>query len=195
MKNKFFKPTIFLALCLIIFSCSSNSDDCEPITCLNGGVFTDCECDCPVGYTGTDCSEQITPTNVTITKAIVKVFPNTDDGSNWDLAIPNAESIFPDMYITFENAVSTNLYTSDIFYEDAFSNGSTLFEFVPNLVLTNFSLHYFVSIWDYDSVDEDDFMTTYKFEAYLDGNGFPDTLTVVSQEHNILVDLELTYEW
>lgn len=199
MKNQIFKLILLSILTTTYFGCSSNSDSdsCETISCQNGGTFVDCECECPQGYTGTDCSMQITPSKVIIYKAIVKVFPNTDNGSNWDIALPNPEDGLPDVYITFQNSDLDIIYNSPVYYANALSGNGTFFEFemTPNIELTNFDDPYLVNIWDYDSADSDDFMTSWGFFAYTSNNNFPNVITVVSQSNEILVDLEVGYQF
>ncbi|GAA0743121.1 hypothetical protein [Gaetbulibacter jejuensis] len=179
--------------------CSSDSDseNCETIVCLNGGTFMDCECNCLEGYTGNNCSDQVTPSKVIINKAIVRVFPNTDNGEFWDAAIPDAEAALPDVYITFQDSDLNVIYDSPTFYENAISGEGTFFEFTltPSLELITYENPFLVNIWDYDTTSEDDFMTSFGFFAYTSNNNFPDVITVVSQSEEILVDLEVTYEW
>jgi len=182
---------------LAMFSCSSSdSDSCEPITCFNGGISTsDCGCDCPEGYTGANCSVEVEPATITITKVIVKVFPNTNNGSGWDVGIPNPSDALPDIYITFQDSNLNVIYNSPVYYENAISGGGIFFEFTPNLQISNFANPYLVNIWDYDASSDDDFMTSYGFFVYTVNQGFPEIITVVNQSAEILVDLELSYQW
>jgi len=179
--------------------CSSNSDSssCETPTCQNGGTVVNCECDCPLGYSGSNCATELTPSRVSIKKAIVKGFPNTNNGSDWDLAITDPEDALADIYITFQDSNLAVIYDSPTYYENVLANGNDFFEFtiMPNIELTNFNAPYLVNIWDYDPADEDDFMTSYGFFAYTANTDFPNIITVVSQTNNILVDLEVEYEW
>lgn len=199
MRNQIIKLILLSILTTTYLGCSSDSgsNNCETITCLNGGVFVNCECECPDGYTGNNCSTQVTPNKVIINKAIVKVFPNTNNGDFWDLAIPDVEDALPDVYITFQDSNLNIIYDSPTFYENAISGEGTFFEFTltPSLELTTFDNPYLVNIWDYDSGSEDDFMTSYGFFAYTANNNFPDIITVVNQSDEILVDLEVTYQW
>ncbi|MDO5971038.1 hypothetical protein Q4Q35_14620 [Flavivirga aquimarina] len=196
MKNKFFKPTIFLVLCLIMLNCSKNSDSCETIVCFNGGTFTDCECDCPEGYTGTDCSEQVTPRSITITKVIVKAFPiQRTNGDNWDFDLLNPINELPDVYITFENSVLDVIYDSTTFFQNASIAPNLYLEFTPNLKIVNYVNGFIVNIYDYDENSEDDFMASEPFIVYNNFNGFPETLEVKNVSQSLLVGLELTYEW
>jgi len=199
MRNQIFKLICLSILTTTYIGCSSDSDsdDCQTISCSNGGTFVDCECQCPDGYSGNDCSTQVTPSKVIINKAIVKVFPNTDNGDNWDVGIPNAEDALPDVYITVQNSDLNLIFDSPSFYENALSGSGTFYEFSfnPNLEITDYDDPYLISIWDYDSSDTDDFMTSYGFFAYTSNNNFPNVITVVSQSDEILVDLEVTYQW
>lgn len=52
-------PTLF-----ILGSLSGcNSNQCNDVQCLNGGVCTDGTCDCPEGFAGNNCQYQIDPCN------------------------------------------------------------------------------------------------------------------------------------
>jgi len=199
MRNQTFKLLLFSILMITYLGCSSDSDsdNCQTIACLNGGNFADCECECPEGYAGNNCSTQVTPNKVIITKAIVKVFPNTNNGEFWDVAIPNAEDALPDIYITFQNSDLNAIYASPTFYENAISGEGTFFEFTltPVLELIDFNDPYLINVWDYDASSDDDFMTSFGFFAYTSDNNFPDIITVISQSNDILADLEVTYEW
>ena len=199
MRNQIIK-LIFLSILTATYSgCSSDSDsdDCETITCLNDGTFVNCECECPPGYTGNDCSNQVKPSKVVITKATVKVFPNTNNGDFWDTAFPDVEDALPDVYITFQDSNLNTIYGSTTFYENVISSEGTFFEFTltPSIELTTFDNPFLVNIWDYDTSSEDDFMTSFGFFAYTLNNNFPNIITVVSQSDEILIDLEVTYEW
>jgi hypothetical protein len=200
MKKQNFKLAVVL-ICLIPFlNCSSNSDaeNCSTIVCQNGGTFSNCECNCPQGYSGVNCSNQVTPSRISITKVIVKSFPNTDlSGGFWDPTIPTADDGLPDIYITFQNSDLNVIYDSPTFFGNAISDGSTFYEFTlnPPLVITNYSNPYLVSIWDYDVNNADDFMTSEGFFIYNSTGGFPETLTVLDTSEPILVDITLTYQW
>src|SRR5690606_11413519 len=126
---------LFLSILTTTYlGCSSDTDseDCETITCVNGGAFVDCECVCPQGYTGSDCSIQVTPSKVIISKATVKVFPlEKSDGSSWDGWIIDPEEQLPDIFLTFSNDGNI-LYESDFYYENALG-GANFYEFQLNL--------------------------------------------------------------
>jgi hypothetical protein len=89
---------------LVLFSsgCSSDSTDdgCTPITCLNSGISnSNCGCDCPQGFTGSNCSTQIMPTSIKILKVRVKKFPNLkENGDQWDV-LATGNLVRPDLNI------------------------------------------------------------------------------------------------
>jgi len=89
------KKIIALLFVLVLnLNCSSDSSApaCTPISCLNGGVSKpDCGCNCPQGYTGSNCGTQITPSSIYVKKIRVKKFPDTDNGTWWD-TFPNSDA-------------------------------------------------------------------------------------------------------
>src|SRR5690606_28956999 len=97
------KKIIILILAVIglmtINSCEKENpnitDSCQDITCLNDGYCANGQCVCTQGYTGANCSQQVTPSQIRITKIEVMKFPATDGGAGWDLTSA------PDIYPTF----------------------------------------------------------------------------------------------
>lgn len=187
-----------MALLSISFlGCSSDDSkdsDCQVLSCQNEGVFENCSCNCPDGFTGTNCEVQLTPSKVLITKITVKSFPNQDAGSNWDF------NGLPDIYVDIENSNST-LYSSNSVYQDAISNGTNTFDFIisPAFAISNVTAPYYISIWDYDLEDtppsNDDFMAIAAFYPYDSARGFPSKITVSNFPAQFVLELSLDYEW
>ena len=51
------------------------------MVCLNGGfVIEDCGCNCPLGYTGSNCRTALPLKSMTITNIIVNDFPTSTSG-------------------------------------------------------------------------------------------------------------------
>ena len=61
MKNILF--IFFLGSSLLIFN-GCEKDPCEATICNNGGYCANGDCVCPEGFTGSDCSQQETPTKI-----------------------------------------------------------------------------------------------------------------------------------
>ncbi len=90
---KTFKTKLLSAFMIVSFGltvleysgCSSNNenDPCGNLECLNGGEkiagIDDCHCDCPAGYTGTNCETKVTTTCVD-TACPTGTSPNPDHG-------------------------------------------------------------------------------------------------------------------
>lgn len=163
------------------------SDPCQNITCLNGGYCANGQCVCPKGYTGANCSQQVTPSQMRITKIEVTRFPATDGGAGWDLTSG------PDIYPTFSLGSST-IWNSPTYYENA--NPSLVYEFIPNpaIVLSSPISQYTISLYDYDDLDADDFMGGINFTPYSSTGGFPTTRTI-DAGGSVAFRLTFTYSW
>ena len=108
---KTFFLTIGWVACLLI-SCSKNEDACERTVCKNGGQKlyngTVCKCDCPAGFTGSDCSAYELQAYVgTWTTSLANY------GSGWNMTnfSCNCTGIFnaaEPMKLTLEIAILTN---------------------------------------------------------------------------------------
>lgn len=201
MKTHFFKLLLLSIFIISFYNCSSNEPEeiIEPIVCQNGGTSIDGGCNCPEGYSGEDCSIQDRPSSINIKKVIIRAFPNQrPDGSLWDnILFTDPDDGLPDIYFTLENNNSILLYDSPTFYENAISNGTNAYEFVPqnSITISNFNNPYIINILDYDINNEDDSMVLEAFSIYDEQGGFPSTITVLNAAKPILVDLELEYEF
>ena len=184
---------------MFLFGCSKDSPTttpaaCTPITCLNGGVSRpDCGCNCPQGYTGSNCGIQITPLQVLITKIRVTKFPDTNAGSWWD-TLPNSDA---DIYVTIQNSSSTTLYSSPTYIQDATSNGVNYYDFVPStpIVFSNVTSGYMMNIYDYDTVGSNQLMDFNAFYLYNSLGGFPTTKTYTNSTGTFSFTLTLSYVW
>ena len=189
-------------------SCSSDSDDpvaCTPIPCLNGGTSNDqCECDCPQGFIGENCGNQSAPLIIKITKIKVKFFPNTDNGSTWDISFPTAINALPDIYVKLENSIGVELYNAPTYYANVLSDGNNTWDFIPSTPIS-IPFIYFntlkLELFDYDGANSnvndniDDLMATTLFDIYLTTTGFPTTITVGNATTPIFYELTLQYIW
>lgn len=186
MKNLIFLKVILLSFTLVFMSSCEEDDPCELVVCLNDGVCVNGTCDCEEGFSGPDCSDQITPSAIKITNIKVIRFPATrDNGSSWDLT--NGA----DIYVTLDYD-NNNIYTHPDRFENA--DGTTTFDFVPdvNLNMENPTDMYVISLFDDDGIEADDFLGGIQFTPYSNDNKFPDILNL---DANGLVAFELTVEY
>lgn len=200
---------ISIVLIFVFFlGCSKEEDSivpCVPVTCKNGGTSTpNCGCTCPQGYTGSDCSFQVTPSKITITKITVTAFPNLNtNGFNWDVTLPTVTNSLPDIYVKLKNSVGSDFYESSTYFKNAMSDGTKPYEFIPStpLEVTNAISVFTFQLYDYDSADSnvndgiDDLMASKVFSLYSPTGGFPSTLTVTDTNIPVSFTLSLSYTW
>jgi hypothetical protein len=159
-------------------------DPCANITCLNGGYCANGSCVCPEGYSGSNCSQQVTPSLIRINSIRVTGWNPTDNGAGWDLTSG------PDIYVLIRRS-GTTVYTSAT-YTDA----SSQLNFNTNIEITGMSSTYDISIYDFDSLDSDDFMGGFTFVPYSSDNGFPSIITIQnSSVNNLKFELFVSYSY
>jgi hypothetical protein len=193
----FLKRVSILAVGVLVLSCSSDSSTpaCTPIACLNGGVSTaDCGCDCPQGYSGSNCGVQITPLQVKITKIRVKKFPDTENGQWWD-TFPNSDA---DIYVTMQNSNQTTIYSHPNYKPDSSSTGTNYFDFIPStpILITNPTGLFIMNIYDYENTGTNTLMDYCIFNnLYSSTGGFPSTKTFTNDTGTFSFELTLSYVW
>lgn len=196
MKN-LFKISVFLLIAISYSGCSSSSSEepCLPTLCLNDGVpNSNCGCDCPQGFSGKNCGTIIQPKIVTISKVVVKSFPNLNQtGFLWDTTNE------ADIYIKINNGSSV-IYDHPSVYSNAIGGSNLNFEFTlnPSLQITNVNEPLIVSLWDYDLDDipanADDNMASAVFFPF-NGNAFPNTISITDPTSPTTFEIHLSYQW
>ncbi len=196
----------FLLFVGLTISCSSDSDSqtnvvtpkCTPIPCLNGGVSTsNCGCTCPQGFSGANCSTQITPSKITITKIRVKKFPNLKpNGNNWDtFVLPGFER--PDIYPELANFDGTTILFSGTPIDDSFSYGNDTFDFIPTtpIIITNLTNQYRLVLNDKDANNTFEPMGGFTINLYSSTGGFPTTIAISNPTSLYGFELTVSYTW
>lgn len=171
MEFKSLSKTLSLILLLFMFSCSRD-DNCDLILCQNGGECNEGICECPTGFFSSNCSQQIVPNYIRITKISLTRFSSTDEnGEAWDIGSG------PDIYVAM-------VYDNDIIYEhpSPIQNASPLqtHEFFPSseLRIENPNDRYSFLLFDFDGPDPNTFMAGVEFSPYASTNKFPKTITI-----------------
>ena len=196
---------LFLALFLFFLTsfigCSSDSpkeNNCIPITCQNGGVSnSNCGCDCPQGYSGANCSEQITPTKVIIKKFRIKYFSNTkSNGNYWDGILPS-QSNYPDIFFILQNSSNTTIHITDTYFQDAVANGTNVYEFTPTtpIIITDVNNSYTINLCDLDNNSTYEIMHSRVFSVYSTQIGFAPTRTIGDTNIPFVVEIDFEYQW
>ena len=182
---------------MALTSCSNDDSEppCVPLTCLNNGISNaECGCDCPDGYSGSNCGTILTPSMVSITKVVVKSFNNLNtNGIGHDLA--NG----PDIYIRI-NSDDIVIYDHPTFFSNATAGLNTNYEFIlnPILQITSVNNPLIISLWDYDLEDSpsnpDDNMA---FKAFFpfNGNNFPNSILISDSTNATQFEIFFSYQW
>ncbi len=182
------KKVLLSYFVILIFTCSCNRNDskCTGVICHNDGYCINGQCVCQDGYTGADCSRQITPTKIQITQIKVLRFPATkSNGAGWDLT--SGPDIFPIFYKD-----NQKLWESPTYYEDA--DQRYYYEFNCAINLNNPNDRYTVSLYDYDQGTSDEFMGGITFTPYNTTNNFPTTIRL-DAGGTVAFDLVVNYSW
>ncbi len=178
----------FGILPIIIYSCQKDdADPCAEIICLNGGTCANGQCNCPEGYTGSDCSQQVSPDKIRITRIEITRFPATDNGAGWDLT--SGPDIYPEIF-----KGSSSIYRSTIFYQNADPSNVYSFDLNPAVDLDEPRDQYIIRLYDYDDFDADDFMGGIIFTPYSADNGFP-TIIDLDAGEAVAFRLHVNYIW
>jgi len=194
MKNLLFLVLIITAL-TIVTGCEKstttdtlNEDLCAGVDCQNGGTCYLGLCDCSTGWTGSDCSTQVTPSKIQINKIVIRDFPQYDNGSTWDL------NSGPDIFVKF--ALGSNvIYTQPTVFQDASSGHSLTLTPSQPIIVTSPLSRYAIYLYDYDSGfgGNNDYMGGVEFNIYSSTNNFPGVVT--ASYGSIKVDFYITYNW
>ncbi|MBC8173637.1 MAG: hypothetical protein H7X71_07015 [Chitinophagales bacterium] len=134
-------------------------------------LFAACNKDCKTGYTGKDCADQIVPGTITMNSVEVTSYAETkEDGGGWDI------SDGPDMYFEiYQN--DSKIFTSNTVTDLAGASTLVYADGMPfniSSVQDNFTIKFF----DDDDLFADELMGSFNVDFYMDGNGFPDVISL-----------------
>ncbi len=189
------KPALLVPFFILLFSVglSSCGKKCTEGSCKNGGVCVDGECQCPPGFTGADCGDEITPKTIIPRKVkVTKVARTAASGREYDAAE------YPDVYVLIKEGTKVWVYTSTALN---LQPGQTA-EFDVDFLETTGpyfypSGEYTVELWDNDQISggQDELMGTGDFRAWTPGNGFPEWITVPVDNGRQEVQIKMEYRW
>ncbi len=159
---------------------------------LLGCSGSDDSTNCPQGFTGGDCSQKITPTAMYINKIVIKNYPSSNGGNDWD----NGEDTSgdnPDMFFVLQSGDQTiysNEYKTDC-------TGVQTYVLTSPIGADDVASTISISVWDFDGGDPQTnsvFMSGAAFMLYdAAAFDFPTIRSVVGT--NFEADIYVTYEW
>lgn len=106
------KPVLFLLLSIVLLTACQPTDPCKEIQCENGGTCADSTCQCPDGYVGSRCEDELRDRlqgNYTVTKY-------------W---IDSTETDYPNVLLSLANrGHDKRMMTAHVFLDGYFDSGS-----------------------------------------------------------------------
>lgn len=183
---KFFKCISLYFVLLFAFLGCGDSDPCSSVICKNAGDCVNGVCDCPIPYTGVDCTELLEPENVLIKNFLLSKVPATNNGACWD----NLFCGNPDVYLQISNS-SEVLFTSNVFEN---FDGESVTNGTVDLLLEWEGIYSF-DLFDKDGtqIGNDDFILDIPFIGTISLNDRPDNLTI--DEKDVLLFFEVEYKY
>lgn len=176
----------------MLFACDKTenntlfNDPCDGVNCYNG-YCSDGTCVCDEGYTGENCNQEITPSQMTINKIELTSFPLHNNGYDWD-----TWSSYADIYFVLmkNNQV---IFTMPNYIEEASNSSYVLY--TGSIVLDSPLNEYVLTLYDYDSSGDDDFMGGVRFVPFTKGYGFPAQLNLAPSNGNVHFKIDVDYYW
>jgi PKD repeat protein len=134
----------------------------------------------------------ITPGIVYVDAIIINDIPFTDAyGAGWDLATG------PDPYTKFVTNTQT-VYTSSIYYLDVSPSDLPLqYSVNPSYQITDWTIPYFVQVFDYDDVGDDDYMGVtngFRINNVIQAQGYTSTVPVQNTSGSIQALITLRWQ-
>ena len=189
MKKTFFKTAFVLLTAIMTISCSKDSPT---------GTSSTPTPTCPQGYTGSNCSTQITPTKLTISKIEIVSFPAIDPTATtglWDYNLLDTSQNAPDLAILLTNVTTSTLLTDTTSSPFMNASASQTYSYTyTTFNITNVNDLFKIELRDIDtSSPYYQSMNTYFFSIYSSLGGFPTVIPVINGQtkYNIYV----SYTW
>lgn len=204
------KRLLLIALPMLFFMLTFNAcekDPCSDVPCLNGGICNNGSCDCPTGYSGTNCQDFDPcvginclnggicnngqcdcPSGYTGTDCSVPLTPTSMTIRRVTVTkYPTTKSngagwdlsTGPDCFITLNVGTSSNQndFVSGFTYNNTTSQTLEYNTGFP-INLTGLNSDFSLGLWDEDSPDPDDFMDGVSFTPINYTSGFPNSFTL-----------------
>ncbi len=171
------------------------------ITCSICLLFTACAKEdktCSAGFTGSDCTQELTPKKIKVTKIQIQKFTTTNpSGLQWDPSEAGVNRL-PDILIAIVRggiektsaSFSPNCELAGVPYTINFTNPSVAGSGEFTLDLGSL---YTLRFYDFDYSMGQELMKEATFKFYTAGQKFPKTLRVESADSQFACDLNLEY--
>ena len=144
------------------------------------------------GSTGSGGSNGNDTPDVSLTRTVVTIGTDPTGGAFDD----GGDLSDADIYIQVTEGLFNIIYDHPFYIPNA-SGLNVEYEFIPEspINLTSFlSIHY-IDLWDYDTLSDDDAISTLSFIPYESSGGFPTTITRTNSDGTFECDIAFEYTW
>ena len=227
MKNLLYALLPMLFLALTFNACQKDPvtapDPCATVSCFNGGVCQSGTCDCPPGYSGSQCQISDPCYNITcfnggtcangtcncptgysgsdcsVVLTPVSMTITRIDLNNYPIVQSNGAgwdvSSGSDPYIAITLGQSSSSSDFVTGYQSNLTGSPTSYTLTTPKTITNLSSYSTIGLWDYDSTDPDDYMSGLYFIPNNEKAGFPSTIQIANSQFNLDFLLHVTWNF
>lgn len=198
-------------------------DPCANVSCFNGGVCQSGTCDCPPGYSGSQCQISDPCYNITcfnggtcangtcncppgysgsdcstvltpISMTITRI-----DLDDYPIVQSNGAgwdaSSGADPFITITSGQNSSASDFVTGYKSDLTGSPTYYTLVAPKTITNLSGYSTIGLWDYDTPDPNDFMGGLYFIPNNEKTGFPSTIHISNSQTKLDFTLHVTWNF
>jgi hypothetical protein len=222
MKNLLYALLPMLFLALTFNACQKDPvttpDPCDNVSCFNGGICQSGTCDCPPGYSGSQCQISDPCYNITCfnggtcANGTCNCPPGYGGSDCSTVLTPVSMTITrvtvtdypltksngggwdlttgPDCFITINSGTSSNqnTFVSGFTYTNATGSDMQYNTGFPATIGTPNST-WSIGLWDDDSPDSDDFMAGIYFTPNSYNSGFPSSFTLNTSDLTVVFNV------
>lgn len=174
MKRTFLSIALVIAL-LTVASCKKDSS----VTC-------------PAHYSGTNCSDQTTPSEIQTTQIIIQNFPSTKpNGSDWNTTESTGHA---DVYLVISDASGNILLNTRSNYIQNASNQNAYTITTTPIIFSEPSSAYTFTLYNRNNISADDVMGVISQSIYSGTGGFPAIINL-NNTSGTSIQVSAQYYW
>jgi hypothetical protein len=153
----------------------------------------DGRCQCPTGYTGTNCQIALTPKTMVIEKVVVRAYPRArQNGKGWDALYPGSSDAADLVAEVKKDGISKGY---SFYITNCLANQDYHLTMNPKVFYQPVNGKCEIMLHDYDSASSIEFIGGYYFYPLEYTKSFPSIITLYNDNtwHKIRMDVHVTW--